>query len=170
MASEEKGGNLIIAEQTLVNPAFQCYVLLDSENETHNKIKAKILSYSSEFIPYLGKNDCSVWWENAEELRFEFYTPNDSFTINSLFVKEKKIKGGEIEQMFSLHNPTNSPEQSKLPYMYFERLPISYIGAPLFQYDYKNFAFTNATLKAEYRPTSDLPLLKLENGDIIQVF
>ena len=170
MASEEQGGNLIIAEQNLINPAFKCYVLLNLNSEIGNKVRARILNYSSEYIPYFGKNECSIWWENAKELEYEFFNPTDTFKIKSLFVKDQKLRHGDVEEVFSLFTPKFTLEQDQLPYMYFERLPISYLGAPLFQYDYKNFAFTNSSLKAEYRPTDDLPLLKLDSGEVIQIF
>src|SRR5690606_7709633 len=36
MASDEEGGNLIISEQTLVAPAYRCYILLDQSNSDHH--------------------------------------------------------------------------------------------------------------------------------------
>lgn len=169
MASEETGGNLMISEQTLINPAFRCYILLNVEIEINRKLIESILNYHSEYIPYLGKNDCSIWWENSTNLKFDNFYPKDSFTIDSLFIKEKKLKDGKVDQVFSLI-PSLSNNINSSPFMYFERLPVSYIGAPLFQYDYKNFAYTNARLKTDYTPSEDLPLIKIENGDVIQVF
>lgn len=169
MASEETGGNLMISEQTLINPAYRCYVLLNEKDEINRKLKEYILDYQSEYIPYLGKNDCSIWWENAIELKYDNFYPSESFTIDSLFVKEQTLKDGKVEKVFSLI-PSFSNNYNSPPFMYFERLPVSYIGAPLFQYDYKNFAYTNAHLKTDFNPSEKLPLLKVENGDVIQVF
>lgn len=166
MASEEQGGNLMIAEQTLVKPAYQCFIWLSSENELHLSLWDRILSYSAEYIPYLGKNDCSVWWKNAKEHSFKIFEPSESFTIDSIFIKDKPVKSGKAESYFSLFR-VNMDES---PFMYFENLPVGYIGAPLFQYELRNFAFTNAKLKSEYPLPEEFPVLKLDSGNIIQVF
>src|SRR5690606_20139052 len=50
LASEEQGGNLMVAEQTLIKPSFQCFLLLSSADEKQSILKDKILSYCSEFI------------------------------------------------------------------------------------------------------------------------
>jgi CRISPR-associated protein Cas5h len=55
-------------------------------------------------------------------------------------------------------------------FMYFERLPIGYIESPLFQYDYKDFAFTNWDLNQDYVLPESYPLYKLSNNEIIQLF
>ncbi len=37
LASEETGGNLMVSEQTLLEPAFRCFALLDETIEFQNK-------------------------------------------------------------------------------------------------------------------------------------
>ncbi|ELR72967.1 CRISPR-associated protein, Cas5h family [Fulvivirga imtechensis AK7] len=167
MASEEQGGNLMIAEQTLVKPAYQCFICLSSDNRLHIRLLDMILSYSAEYIPYLGKNDCSVWWENAEEHSFQVFEPIEDFKIDSIFIKDKPVKEGKTEEVYFSLLRVNLEES---PFMYFENLPIGYIGAPLFQYEFRSFAFTNATLKSEYPLPENFSVLKLDSGSIIQVF
>lgn len=54
-ASFEKGGNLIIKEQWLVDVSWDIYLVV--EDEITNRIADNILNRNSVFIPYLGKND-----------------------------------------------------------------------------------------------------------------
>ncbi|WP_461634306.1 type I-B CRISPR-associated protein Cas5 [Labilibaculum euxinus] len=167
MASEETGGNLIIAEQTLIAPAFRCFVLLDETIKEQKKLTTNLLSYQSEFVPYLGKNDCSLWWENAKEVAYTDFTPNGDFKIDSLFVKEEAVKNGKKSPRYI---PGQIRSLENLPFMFFENLPVSYLGKPLFQYDYKPFAFTNYELKEEYTLPDSLSLIKLKSNEIIQLF
>ncbi|MFT5747850.1 MAG: CRISPR-associated protein Cas5h, partial [Saprospiraceae bacterium] len=59
-ASHETGGNLIITEQTLVKPSYRIYLLTDNQ-----ELIQRIQNNEAEFLPYLGKNDFSLWWENV---------------------------------------------------------------------------------------------------------
>jgi len=54
-ASKEQGGNLIVKEQWLENPAWDIYVLVTDE-ETR-KLSDAILNKRCIYMPYLGKND-----------------------------------------------------------------------------------------------------------------
>lgn len=166
MASEETGGNLIVAEQTLVAPAFRCFVLLDLDITEQKVLYDNILSYNAVFVPYLGKNECSLWWENAQKIEYKEFNVEGDFFIDSLFVKEEAVKEGKKKPRFV---PGNRKDYNNMPFMYFENLPHSYLGAPLFQYDYLPFAFTNHELKEEYSPTNKFPLIKTEKN-VIQLF
>lgn len=166
MASEETGGNLMVAEQTLIAPAFRCFVLLDTDNEEQKKLCDNILTYQAEFIPYLGKNECSAWWSNAKEHICNEFKPEGSFKIDSLFIKEETLINGIKKTRFI---PGIRKDFTNLPFMYFENLPYSYHGAPLFQYSYKPFAFTNNALKEEYSPSESFKLLKTETN-VIQIY
>lgn len=166
MASEESGGNLMVAEQTLIAPAFRCFVLLDNSIAEQKKLYNNILSYQAEFVPYLGKNECSVWWSNAKEHNYTNFKPDGVFKIDSLFVKEETLLNGVKRTRFV---PGIRKDFSNLPFMYFENLPHSYMGAPLFQYNYRPFAFTNSALKEEYSPSDSFQLLKTETN-VIQIY
>ena len=162
MASDEQGGNLMVSEQTLIAPAFRIFVLLDKENETHNKLHEYLKENKAEYLPYLGKNDFSLWWEQYNEYDFQPFTAKDSFSIASIFKKSEKLKGKTEEQgLFEL-----IMEQSG-SFIYFENLPIGYQEAPLYQYEYFPFAFTDYPLKQNYQAED---LYELDNELKIQLF
>lgn len=54
-ASAEEGGNLIVKEQWLENPAWTVYLKLDSPEA--EQIAQQLLQHRCVHIPYLGKND-----------------------------------------------------------------------------------------------------------------
>lgn len=165
MASKEQGGNLIITEQTLVAPAFRCYLALDLKNEAHQKIDKNLSNYHAEYLPYLGKNEFSVWWNNYVVYDdVEKFIPANSFFINSIYIKNQPLKEGKTIQYF-IPMFGESPQGSS--FSYFEHLPVGY-DEQLFQYNYADFAFTDWQLKLEYQ--LDYPLFKLNNNEIIQFF
>lgn len=171
MASKEQGGNLMVTEQTLIAPAYRCYFLFDTENENHQKADEKLSKYYAEYLPYLGKNEFSVWWENYKEYKYAEFKPvnNDSFKINSVYIKDQPLKEAKDNSELMNFDPVFEDSPEGFTFSYFERLPIGYIdiGKKNFQYNYANFAYTDWALKQK-NDNSNL-LLKTENG-IIQVF
>lgn len=166
MASEETGGNLMVSEQTLIAPAFRCFVLLDTEIAEQRILHDNILGYKAEYVPYLGKNEHSLWWDNAQEIVYKKFKAEGDFIIDSLFIKEESVKDGKTRPRFI---PGKRKDLNNLPFMYFENLPHLYLGAPLFQYDYKPFAYTNHELREEYSPLDSFQLIKTEKN-VIQLF
>lgn len=166
LASEEEGGNLLVTEQVLVAPAFKCWILLNLENETEKKLYKYLIENKAEYLPYMGKNEFSLWWDSFEEYNYETLIPSEEFQINSLFIKEETVMNGRVNLRF--RPGVLSVTGSK--FMYFERLPVGYIESPLFQYEYRDFAFTNWNLKQDYVLPESYPLYKLSNDDIIQLF
>lgn len=168
MASKEQGGNLMITEQTLIAPAYRCYFLLDLENILHQKIEKYLSQYQAEYLPYLGKNEFSVWWENyCEYLNFKHFETEESFKISSIYIKEIPLKDGKDIQPYLPYLDNNTPGNT---FSYFERLPVGYaeIAKGTYQYEYKNFAFTDWSLKSKYNVPN--VLLKTDENEIIQVF
>lgn len=166
LASEEEGGNLMITEQALVAPAYKCWFLLNTENTDENKLYEYLKTNQAEYLPYLGKNEFSLWWDNFTEYDYEPFDSEDSFKINSIFIKETPVIDGRI----NIHFRPGVLSFSGSNYMYFERLPISYIEEPLFQYEYRDFSFTNWELKKDYQLPENYPLYKLSSNEIIQMF
>lgn len=156
------GGTLIVDEQTLIAPNYRCYLLLDSENELHEQLRNRLNRRQAEYLPYLGKNDFSLWWEEVHEWNFEEFKSDSSFLIDTIFIKEQPVKEGKPKPTFI---PAQSPKES--PFIYFENLPVKY-HSELYQYEYKPFVYTNWELKQEYQ-VSDLYKLK-DNGKIIHLF
>lgn len=122
-ASREEGGNLIVHEQVLINPAFRCYLLLNEENETHLSLYNKIKNVEAEYLPYWGKNEFSAWWEKESVLEYDFIDiskgqPESIYRISSIFFHtDFKNEKGEI--IFDILNMEEN-------FTYFERLPVEY--------------------------------------------
>lgn len=166
LASEEEGGNLMVTEQSLVAPAFKCWIMLDIDCETEAKLYNYLKESKAEYLPYMGKNEFSLWWNNFTEYNYMPFSSDKVFKIDSLFIKEETLKEGKVNLRF--RPGVLSFSGSK--YMYFERLPIGYIEAPLFQYEYKDFAFTNWELKQDYVLPESYQLYELSTNEIIQMF
>jgi CRISPR-associated protein Cas5h len=164
-ASEEKGGNLIIDEQTLIAPAFRCYVLLNLDIEHQEKLYNNLKNSKAEYLPYLGKNEFSVWWEKFKDYSYEDFKSVGSFKLSSLFIKEETIKDSKVEEYYDVFSDMSEKGNT---FIYFERLPVFY-NEELFQYEYKSFSFTDWTLKLK-KKTEKFPLFKLNANEIIQVF
>jgi CRISPR-associated protein Cas5h len=168
MASKEQGGNLMVSEQTLVAPSFRCYLLLDKKNEIHEKLNDNLSKYHAEYLPYLGKNEFSVWWENYINYeKFTEYKPIDTFKIKSVYIKEIPLKDNKSQV---LYDPVLDDKPVGNTFSFFERLPVGYedIGSKTFQYEYRNFVFTDWSL--EFKHESQYQLLIIGKSEIIQVF
>lgn len=151
MASEEAGGNLIVTEQTLIKPSYKIYLLLDLENELQNRIYNNIKEQKAEYLPYLGKNDYSLWWDKneMEEYAFRKFDKKEKFTISTTFKKDEAIVDFVIKSI-----SRRSLKENIDTFNYFERLPIS-LNTTLYQYDYSDFAYTNAWLGENVKIDSD---------------
>lgn len=169
--SGKNGATLNIEEQFLIAPAYRCYFLFELENETHKKADENLSKYYAEYLPYLGKNEFSVWWESYTEYKFSEFKPaiDESFKINSIYIKSEPLKDAKDDSELLNFDPVFDDTPEGFTFSYFERLPVSYIdiGKKNYQYDYANFAFTDWALKQK-NENSNL-LLKTKNG-IIQVF
>lgn len=157
------GGNMIITEQTLIKPSFCCYILLEEKNAVHQKLYESLKQNKAEFLPYLGKNDFSIWWNGFEEFDFnEFNSTDSGFKCKSIFAKNIAAKEGleELDYMQILMG-----EQGNT-FVYFENLPFNY-DLNLMQYNFKPFVFTDWNIKQNYPINS---LYQLSNDEIIQLF
>lgn len=168
MASKEQGGNLMITEQTLIAPAFRCYFLFDLEDSIHKKIDKYLSNYQAEYLPYLGKNEFSIWWENYCEFSdYKQFKGEESFKISSIYIKDMPLADGKDIQPYLPYLDNNATGNS---FSYFERLPIGYteIAKGTYQYEYKNFAYTDWSLEAAYKVPN--VLLKINENEVIQIF
>ncbi|MDO5410285.1 MAG: type I-B CRISPR-associated protein Cas5b [Lachnospiraceae bacterium] len=68
-ASQEQGGNLIVKEQWIENPAWDIYFVV--ENELTKELAERILQNRCVYIPYLGKNDHPAVLKKASFLELE---------------------------------------------------------------------------------------------------
>jgi len=144
-ASEEKGGILIINEQTLLNPSYKIYLLLDMEDEYQKRLYYYIKNQQSEYLPYMGKNDYSLWWHKNEvqEYEYEKFAVLDDFYIDTIFIKSEALWKSTVEAV-----GRRALVEQKSWFCTFERLPYKY-NEDLFQYDIIDFAYTNAKLKKD---------------------
>ena len=147
-------GNLLVEETMLVKPAYRCYLLLDLENELHAKLYAYLKSGQAEYVPYLGKNEFQAWWidemgkSSFHEYDFELDNERkESFQVKTVFQKQGIMKEGiEEEDTSDNYNPFELVFTPK-SFMYFERLPSGF-DANLFQYDIKEYVFSNFLIKS----------------------
>lgn len=162
LASDEQGGILMVSEQTLIAPSFKIYLLIDAEDEYQQKLYEYLKENKAEYLPYLGKNDFSLWWKNFAEYSYTPFETDDSFSISTIFIKMEVLKGQtEEKDLFDLIMQGNSK------FIYFENLPVQYYGAPMYQYQYKPFAFTDYMLKQNFKVEH---LYQINNGNKIQLF
>ena len=129
---------------------------MDIEDKNQKNLYNSILNYEAVYIPYLGKNENYLWWNNAKEIEIENVNENE-FIVSSIFIKESILKNN-LE--FDLLNFDSEK------FFYFERLPIGF-DDEMFQYILKDFAYTNNILKMD-NPLTDL--YKTSENEIIQFF
>jgi len=129
-ASKEMGGNLIVREQWLENPAWQI-MILDDGSEEYEKLKEYLLAKKSVFVPYLGKNDhiANIDEVKTIELQDELYDIDGEYYIDSLFIKGNSS--------FGMHK-----ESDDAPFMFQEVSPIS-LQKEYHFYKYETLVFTN---------------------------
>jgi len=148
-ASQEEGGNLIVTEQTLIDPYFRCYLLIDlsldsKENKNaYSRLYENLKNGESHYIPYIGKNEFQASWIDYEgKILFQEYdflgeqVPEKDFFIESLFSDEERVS--------PIMDDPDDDEFSA--FFYFENLPFT-IHEQLFQYDYRHFKYTNAKMR-----------------------
>jgi CRISPR-associated protein Cas5h len=152
------GATINIIEQMLIKPSYRIYLLTDNE-----ELIQRIQNYEAEFLPYLGKNDFSLWWENVQLYDYKEFEPIKSYQVSSLFIKKMIVKDGkEIDDDV----PAWEMDFTGGEFMYFERLPTGY-DEELYQYEYQPFVLTTFKLKKDYKIDN---LYQLNNDEIIQVF
>jgi len=130
-ASKEEGGNLIVREQWLENPAWRIMILDDGSDE-YSKITEYLLAQKCVFIPYLGKNDHPAKIENVGIA--ELAPPRDGY-IDSLFIKDFAKLGAWAKE----------DEENEAPFLFQETSPFSLQETHHF-YEYKTMLFTNYEL------------------------
>jgi CRISPR-associated protein Cas5h len=164
-ASAETGGVLIVNEQTLIQPSYRIYLLLNTKNELHYLLFKRLKNREAEYVPYLGKNDHQLWWENfkAWEVLEKDFKPCQHFKIDSIFIKPS-------DEKLQKENRRASLGEDDIRFMYFERLPKGW-QPHLPHYELDEFLFTNYPLS----PEAEIPhLVKIQNSQdeqaIIQLF
>lgn len=144
-ASQEAGGNLVVREQWLENPAWQIMILED-EGEEYAKICDYLLGGKSVFIPYLGKNDHPANIDKTQEIKLG--APSHNY-IDSLFIKNTdKMNGwqkeGEAPYLFQEVSPARLQKEYHF-YEYetliFTNYEVEHLPDNTFAHGEKNYAF-----------------------------
>ncbi|WP_375448590.1 type I-B CRISPR-associated protein Cas5b [uncultured Fibrella sp.] len=137
-------GTLIVQESTLRSPAYRVYVLLNEADEVQGRLLTRIRNQEAEFVPYLGKNEFTAWWERTTEYTIDQFSTKTDFTISSLFIREYPIRRQRQKPRIS---PSTRTISNRSTFSYFERLPVGF-DERLMQYELAEFAFTDWTLQA----------------------
>lgn len=165
-ASKEVGGNLIVKEQTLIQPNYRVYLLINDSDESQKQLYQSLINKESVFIPYLGKNDFQIYWDNFKEYKIKSTKPENNFSISTIFIKEEIIKDSIKKENLI------SPEQTNISpfFMYFERLPIGF-NEITNNYELQEFVYTNAVFDSNFIVTNLYEILDNENNKkVVQLF
>lgn len=160
-------GNLIITEQTLIRPAYRCYVLIDLSNETQAVLYERISKGEAAYLPYLGKNEFSAWWSQFREYEHRSFNPDErEFRIHSAFIREYPMSKQRVPPKVS---PSTRTVSNASAFIYFERLPLSF-DERLYQYELAEFVYSDWVWKQD-ATVEDLYVVSLSNENfIIQLF
>jgi len=141
-----KGTNFLTEELTLVSPVYRIYLLLDRDNELHLALYDYLKKGESVYIPYLGKNEFSAWWNPSTFTEYSFLNKKinkgESVKIKSVFQKDIVLKGNTEAPFPDLLDI----DFEEVNFVYFERLPKDF-DLELMQYDITEFAFSNYLIK-----------------------
>jgi len=118
----------------------------------------------AEYLPYFGKNDFSLWWENYSEHAYESFVFNKDYEVATIFMKSDQVIKEMVSKRILSPFATNDGEQK---FMSFEELPVGF-HEQLLQYEKRQFVFTNFTLSRELR-LDGLYFLQGQNG-LVQLF
>lgn len=162
-ASQEAGGNLIVREQVLIKPTFRCYIAQQGNYSNFLSIWEYLEKQRAEFLPYFGKNDFSLWWDNFQCHDFKMFPFDRDYKICTLFMKsDQTLKDFVRRSTFALFSQTKEPN-----FMCFEELPVGF-DERLMQYDKRQFVFTNFRFPKELQIDG---LYQLEGKDeLVQLF
>jgi CRISPR-associated protein Cas5h len=142
------GGTLMVHEQTLLDPSFRVYLLLDDSVPLETKLLQRLRDGEGEFIPYLGKNDHQLWWSDFRDYGFEEFKPEKPYSVATLLLKDRVLK--DVQRSTSTRITPSSPALTRDFFMYFERLPVGF-DEHIGNYQLKEFVFTNRTFPPEER-------------------
>lgn len=144
-----KGSTFLTEELTLISPTYRIYILLDPGNELQSKLYNSLQKGQSVYIPYLGKNECTAWWNPSTFKDYDFskrrIEKDESAKIKSVFRKNVVLKNNTESSFPDLLNIDLDEEN----FIYFERLPKDF-DLELMQYDISEFAFSNYQIKNAY--------------------
>lgn len=142
-----KGANFLTEELTLIAPKYRIFLLLNPEIEEEKNLLNNLERTESEYIPYLGKNEFTAWWDNFQKYSFAEVDRSQSITgkIETLFIRNQVVSKNTSKANMGILDLALE-DFTELPFMYFERLPIDF-DLELIQYRMEEMAFTNQRIK-----------------------
>lgn len=142
-----KGKNFLTEELTLVAPRYRIFLLLNPEVEEEQLLLKNLENTESEFIPYLGKNEFTAWWDNFQEYNYSEVDKTQSITgkLGTLFIRNQVVTKNTSKADMGILDLA-AADFDELPFMYFERLPIDF-DLELIQYRMEEMVFTNQRIK-----------------------
>ncbi|MDA3918419.1 MAG: type I-B CRISPR-associated protein Cas5b [Deltaproteobacteria bacterium] len=162
-------GTLNILEQVLIKPAYRIFLELDEDNEDRLKLYRKLENGEAVFIPYLGKNDFSCWWEEFKNYRYVTSVKSDNFKIKTIFCKPAGSRLNNFKKQIAFGFIAGMQEKAEPVFSQFERLPTGF-SKILKQYrEPQEFVYTNIKFSKTKFPM-DENFRELENGDVIYLF
>ena len=145
-------GTWILRESTLIRPAYRCFVLLNRANPVEELLYQRLRRQEAEFLPYLGKNEFALSWDNVRELpEARPFGGAREFQVASAFRKTERVSDA-VARAMGLRARQFGPAEP--PFLHFERLPVGF-DEHLMQYRYGEFVFSNARFQAD-APIEDL--------------
>lgn len=160
-------GNLIITEQTLISPAYRCYILLDLSNETQEVLCKRIRNGEAAYLPYIGKNEFSAWWNEVREYEHSPFNPSEhEFRIQSVFIRNYPMSKHKVQPKFS---PSTRTVVNASSFVYFERLPIGF-NEQLYQYELAEFMYSDWFWKQDTSVENLYSITQSGNNFVIQLF
>lgn len=164
-----KDGNFIAYENTLIRPSYRVYVALEEGYPLIGYLKHG----QAEYIPYLGKNEFPVWWENFREYDLKPFGFDHDFEVKTLFVKKEGNDRARSNESDS--RPLGfAALLSKFTdaFFYFERLPLGFLEfkspkrGKEYQYDLVPFVYSNAKFKTDFQIDN---LYSIGKNEVVQL-
>lgn len=145
-------GTLIVREQTLINPAYRIFLLLECANKLHLEIYDSLKNCLSVFIPYMGKNDFSAWWSKDSFQEYAFSEGKKEGGRNSITTLFKKPESKTVRE--NREDPLKSAIDFTKPltndnFISFERLPEGFDEITS-NYRFADYVYTNHILSSSF--------------------
>lgn len=136
--------NLIIAENTLIHPAYRVYLLLDRDQPLLAELYDRLHNGQAVYVPYMGKNEFQAWFGNFQVYEWQPFTPaTEPFRVDSLFIREYSLSSSKKKPRYSTSKRARLYDSS---FAYFERLPADFYisdDRKVVQYNLAEFAFSD---------------------------
>lgn len=163
------GSNFIAYENTLIRPSYRVYVVLDNQEALYNYLK----DGKAEFIPYLGKNEFPLWWEqdSFREYQLKPFGHEHEYEVKTLFQKANDESARKHEVQADSIGFASLLRRSPGSFFYFERLPADFQElnsrrGKEYQYHLTSFVYSNARFAADYQLDN---LYVLEENQVVQL-